>query len=63
MLLFPLPPLNEPEMGVVVVAESPSGSRLVGLPNVDEETGGLINFNPLVSEGIDDEGDGGRCCC
>ena len=61
MLLFPLPPLNEPEMGVV---EAPSGSSVVGLPRVEEDVGGLISFNPLVREGIEDEGDDDRwpCC-
>ena len=43
-----MPEREEPPSGII---------RDVGLPKAEDEVGGLINFNPLVNEGIDDDGE------
>ena len=65
LTLFP-PPLDNDKGGTMPTMpereEPPSGIRDVGLPKAEDEVGGLINFNPLVNEGIDDDGEVVRCC-
>ena len=64
LMLFP-PPLDDKGGTMPTMPEReepPSGIRDVGLPKAEDEVGGLINFNPLVNEGIDDDGEVVRCC-